>query len=53
MNLPFWEPFGWFWQLGWLLIFPIVVLFAGLIYLLDWISGSRRWGTWILNRIGA
>jgi len=53
MNFPFWNPFSWQVQYLWLLMLPLVGVFVLLIYFLDWISPKRRWGTWILNRLGA
>ena len=39
MNFPFWEPFGWLLQLGWilLLITVVPVLWVGWV-ILDWLA---------------
>ena len=46
---------GWwvFWDLGWLLLLPLIFTWIGLIYLLDWAFPKKKPGTWLTNRIGA
>jgi len=40
--LPYWDPFGLFWQLGWLLVLPFALL-AGVIWELKHKLFDRKW----------
>ena len=45
---PFWDPFGLFWQLGWILVFPLVVAIA-----LGYVAFERLFppGTWVRRQL--
>jgi hypothetical protein len=48
---PYWDPFGLFWQLGWLVVLPFAAL-AGVIWE-AWAKfvpvHIRRWRGWVWN----
>ena len=53
MSFPFWNPISNFWYFAWFLFLAAGGILCGIVYFLDWVTGERRWGTKLLNWIGA
>lgn len=51
--LPWWDPYGWWAYLGWYPVLFFGLLLCGLVYLLDWLTPTKRLGTRLLDWLGA
>jgi len=51
--MPWWDPYGVFFQLGWFIILIPTLGLVAFVYILDWLTPKCRWGSRFLTWIGA
>ena len=51
--MPWWNPYGWWAYAGWFIVLGFGLILCAFVYILDWLTPTRKWGSQLLDRIGA
>jgi len=47
--MPWWNPYGWWAYAGWPIVTGIGLILVAVVYVLDWITPKRKWGSLFLG----